>query len=122
MRSLILNFLLLVFGISLNLNLDAGQKQDRFCKILLEKGFKLVPSRESNTVAFDLGLILLLVEIDLISEEQIHRKHVLKACGISHVKIIFALSTKVVIFYMGISVIQIVIPALKSSIPRSKVC
>lgn len=69
MGSSILYFLLLVLGISLNFGLDICYKQDRFIKILLEKGFEVVLNKKGGTVALNLSFILLLIEVDPILEK-----------------------------------------------------
>lgn len=69
MKSLVLNFFLLVLEISLNLTLDTSHKHGRFFKTLLKKSFKFISSRRSNIVIFDLSFMLLLAAIDLIVEE-----------------------------------------------------
>lgn len=69
MRGLILYFFLLVLKISLNLNLNAGYKQDGFFNALLEKDLEFVSNKGSNTSILNFGLILLLVEVDTILEK-----------------------------------------------------
>lgn len=93
-------FLLLVLGIPLNPGPDTGYKRGRFPKTLLEKGLKFVLNREGSTVAFNMGFVLLLAEIDLIMEKCSYKRYTLRACDTSCVKIILGLSTKVVVLYM----------------------
>ena len=69
MESLILNFLLLVLEISLDFSPDIGHKRGGFSETLPEKSLKFVLNKRAGTIIFNLGLMLLLVEVDLISEE-----------------------------------------------------
>lgn len=104
---------MLILEIPLNVSLDAGYKQTKFSMTLLKKGLKFM---------FDLGLVLLLAEIDFVTEEQSWKRPTLRACGIGHIEMILTLPTKVVVFYIGISVIQVRVPSLEDSILESKVC
>lgn len=100
MKSSILYFLLLIFGILFNLSLNAGHKQDRFPKTLSEKSLKYILSRGGSIVAFDLNLVLLLVEIDFVIEEQSRKGNVFRIYGTSHIKMILALLTEVIALYI----------------------
>lgn len=66
MRSLILDFFLLVLKIAFNFNLDVCYKRNRFSKILLEKSFKFVLYKKNSTIVLNLSFVLLAMEIDLI--------------------------------------------------------
>lgn len=68
-KSPILNFFFLVLRISLDFSLDADHKGGGFCKILPKKGFEFVSSKKDSTIAINLSLVLLLVEVDLILDE-----------------------------------------------------
>lgn len=68
-KSLIFYFFLLVIEILFNFYLDIGYKQDKFSKILPKKYLKFVLSRENSIVALNLNIVLLLAEIDLVTEE-----------------------------------------------------
>lgn len=70
MKSLDLNFLLLVLRIPLDLSLNADHKQYKFSETLPEKGSKFFPSRKDSTIAFNLSLMLLQAEVDSITEKQ----------------------------------------------------
>lgn len=65
----ILNFFLLVLGILLYFCLDISYKQYGFFETLLKKNLEFVLSKENSTAALNLGLVLLPVEVDPISEE-----------------------------------------------------
>lgn len=121
-RSLILYFFLLVLRILLSLGPDAGHNQDRLSRTLSEKSFEFVPTKESSTIAIKLNLVLLAVKIDLVLKKQSRQGHALRARSTGRIQIIFALPTKVVVFYMGTSIIQVDIPGLESSISGSGVC
>lgn len=100
MRGPILYFFLLKLGILFNLDLDVGHKQVRFSQTLLNKSFEFILSKVGGLIAFNLSLVLLSAEINLISEKQSHKKDVLVACGTSYIKIVFTLLTKVIVLYM----------------------
>lgn len=65
-----MNFLLLVLKISLKFSPDADYKDGQFSKTLPKEGLEFVLSERNATVTFNLGLLLLPMEFDLISEEQ----------------------------------------------------
>lgn len=87
-------------GILFNFSLDTCYKQNRFSKILLEKGLKFILSRENSTIAFNLSLILLVVEIYLVIKKQDCKKNIFKIYAIGYIKIVFTLQVKVEIFYI----------------------
>lgn len=68
-KSLILNFFLLVLGIPLDFGPDAGHKSGRFSKILYRKSLKFVLSKKNDAIAFNLDFVLLPAEVDLIPEK-----------------------------------------------------
>lgn len=115
-KSLILNSLLLVLEILLTFGLDIGHKQDGFSKTLIKKSLKFVPNRREGTIAFNLSFVLLLAKVDPIPEEQDCKRDVLVARGTGCIKIVFALLTEVIIFYMQVFLVQIRVPGLKNSI------
>ena len=65
-----------------------------------EKSLEFVLNKEKSTVALDLGLVLLLADIDLIAEERSYKKHALRARGTGHIEMILTLPTKVVALNM----------------------
>lgn len=67
MKNLILYILFLVLEILINFNLDADQKQNRFSKILLKENLEFILNR-GIAIIFNLNIILLLAEIDLVAE------------------------------------------------------
>lgn len=93
-------FLLLVLGILLNLGLNTDHKQNRFFKTLAEKSLEFILSRRGGTIAFDLSLVLLLAEINLIAKEQSCKRNALRTYGTSHVEMILALLIKVIALYL----------------------
>lgn len=107
MRSPILSLLLLVFRMPLNFSPNAGYKGVGFSKALLEKSFKFVPNRGDGIVTFNLGLMLLLAEVDLIPEKQSRKEDMFGARGTGRVKIVFALLTEVLIFYIRATLVQV---------------
>lgn len=65
-KSPILKLLLLVLKIPLDFSLDASYKSNRFSKTLPEKSLEFVSSGRNGIIAFNLGLVLLLAEVDSI--------------------------------------------------------
>lgn len=72
-----------------------------------EKGLKFVLSTKSSLIILDLGLVLLLAEVDPIPEELGCKKNALIAFGTGRFKIIFALLTKVEAMYMQAFIIHV---------------
>lgn len=88
----------MVLKVFFNLSSDIIHKYSRLSKILLEKSLKLVLYGVCGLVMFDLGLVLLPAEIDLISEEQSCKNDIFMALNSSDFKIILILPIKVKIF------------------------
>lgn len=82
-----------------NFGLDAGHKQGRFPKILSEKNLEFILSKECSIIVFDLSLIKLLVEIDLVMREPSCKKLELRACSTSRIKIILDKSSSTLYGY-----------------------
>lgn len=99
-KNLILNFLLLILGISLNLYSDISYKQCKFFETLLEKGLKFVLSKRDDILTFNLGLMLLPSEIDPIVEKQGRKKDAWVACGTGDIKMVFVLLIKIIALYI----------------------
>lgn len=55
--------------ILLDLCLNASHKGGGFSKVLSEKSFEFLSSRKNSTVTFNMGFVLLLVEVDFIPEK-----------------------------------------------------
>lgn len=66
MENPVLSFFLLMFGIPLNPSPDVGFKQSQFSKTLLKEGFKFVSNKGDGIITFNLSLVLLLLEVNLI--------------------------------------------------------
>lgn len=88
---------------------------------MLKKSLEFVLSRRDSIFAFNLSLILLPAKIDLISEKQSYKKDMLITHGISRVKIILALLTKVIALYMWVFIIQVKILDLKVIIIKCEI-
>ena len=101
----ILYFLLLVLEILLNLGPDIGHKYGGFSETWSEKSLEFISSKGAGSVALNLGLMLLLAEVDLVPEEQGHKGNTLEFCGTGHVKIVLTLSTKVVALYIRTTIV-----------------
>lgn len=81
-------------------SLDVSYKQYRFSKILLGKSLKFVPSKRGGINILNLGLVLLLIELDHILEKQNGKKNTFVAYSTSCIEIIPTLSTEIVAFYI----------------------
>ena len=122
MREPILYFLLLVFGIPLDLGSNASYKRGGFSKTLLEKGLEFVPGRGDGIVAFNLSFVLLPVEVNPISEEQRREEDAFVARGSGRIKMILTLSTEIIALHMRACIVKVGVLSLKGSIPGGKVC
>lgn len=111
----------MILEILFNFYLNIGCKQGGFFETLLKKNLKLLLNKRDDTIAFNLSLILLLAKVDFISKKQGCKRDALVTYGIGHVKIIFALSTKVIILYMWASIIEVRNPALKEAITEYRI-
>lgn len=100
MRSLILNFLLLVLYILRNFDQDIYYKYSKFSKTLTKKSFKFILSRGNDILAFNLSFVLLTAEVNLITEKQNYKRDIFETYGISRIEIIFALSVKKIALYI----------------------
>lgn len=65
---------MLILKISLDLNLNADYKNSKYSKILLEKSFEFILNRLDNILAYNLGLLLLLIEVDFIQKNKAVKK------------------------------------------------
>lgn len=116
MKSSILNFFLLVLRISLDLNLNASHKGNKFSKTLLEKDPELILSGRNRTIVFNISFVLLQMGVNHILKKQSYKKDALGAYGSGHIKIILALLMKVVSLYMGAIIVQIKVLSIKGLI------
>lgn len=122
MRSIVLDFLLLVLKILLNLSSDAIYKCNRFSKIILEKSLKFISNKKNYIVAFNLSFVLLSVKVNPILEKQDYKKDALVAYGTSHIKIILILLTNVIVFYIQAFIVQVEVFSFKRSIVEYNAC
>lgn len=93
----------MVLGVLFNIILDDVYKPSRFFKVFPKKNLKFVPYKKGGSVTFDLSLILLSVEVDLIPEKWGYKKCMFVAFGFSDFKMVLGLSTEIVIFYVEVS-------------------
>ena len=121
-KGLILYFFLLELKIALNLSPDISYKRGGFFKILLEEGLEFLLSREDGIIAFNLRYMLLLVEVNPISEKQGHKRDVFIAHGFGHVEIILTLLTKIIALYMQAFIVKIEIASLGGAIAGCGTC
>lgn len=104
-KSLILNLFLLMLRILLDLSPDANHKGGRFSKTLPEKSLEFVLIRGDDTIIFNLDLVLLAVKVASILEEQNYKRNMLKTRNIGRVKMVLALSTKIVVLHIRATII-----------------
>lgn len=98
-KNLILYFFLLVFKISLNLNLDIYYKWAGFSKTLLKKVFQLVSNKKNNINAFYLNFLLLLIKVNSIIKKKNYKKYALIIYSTSRFNLIFVILIKVIAFF-----------------------
>lgn len=113
---------MLILAIFFNLNPDIGQKQGKFSKILSKKGLKFISTKKNGLVALNLGLLLLPAEVDPIQKKQNYKKKTLMVYSICYIKMIFALSIKIIALHIGATIVQVRIPGLKGLILEDRVC
>lgn len=65
-----------------------------------DNGFKFVSGRKKDIVIFNLNFVLLQAEIDPILEEQGRNGDMLGTRGTSRIKMIIALLTEIITFYV----------------------
>lgn len=99
--------------IPLDFSPNTHHKGDRFSKTFLEKSFKFDSNRGDSIVTFNLSLILWLTEIDSIPEEHSHKKDRLRAHGTGRIKMLLILLTKIVVFHIRATIIQVGISDLE---------
>ena len=75
-----------------------------------------------SAVTFDLSLMLLLVEINLVTEEQSRKGYLLSARDTDHVEMILALLIEVVALHMGTPIVQVGVPGPEGSILGGGIC
>lgn len=81
-----------------------------------EKDLEFILNRENDFIAFNLSLVLLLIEVDPILNKQGHKWDTVKVCGISHIKIVLKLFTEILIFYMQVFIVEVGVFHLKEAI------
>lgn len=101
---------------------NASHKSGRFSNALPKKGLKFVLCRRNCIIAFNLGLMLFLAEVDFMAKKRGPKKYALKPYGTSRIEMIFTLLVKVVILYVRVIIIHIGILGLESPILRGGVC
>lgn len=121
MKSLILNFFLLVLRIPLDFSLNADQKGSKFSKTFLDKSLGFVSSKEDGIITFNMDFVLLSAEVDPILKEKSNKKDALRVCGAGYIEMVFALSTEVIALHIGATIIQVEISGFKNPISRYKV-
>lgn len=88
----------------------------------MEKNLKFVLGRRDDIIIFNLGLVLLSAEVDSISKKQSREEDALRVYAISHIKIVLALLTEIIVSYVEATMIQVQVPAFKSFILSCKIC
>lgn len=84
----------------LNFGPDVSYEWYGFPKTLLKKKLEFVSNNKNGIVMLYLSFVLLLVEVDPISEKQSHKSDALIACGTGYVKKVFVLLRKVRAIYI----------------------
>lgn len=107
---------MLALKIALNLNPDASHEGDKISDNLPKKNLEFLLSNRAGTVTFNFSLLLLKAEVDLIPEEKSRKWHAFWAYSVGHVKMLLALSKKVIAFYVEATIVQIGVSSLKNLI------
>lgn len=71
-----------------------------FLKFCQKKALNLFQVRKGSIIVFNLSFMLLSAEIDLVIEKHSCKRYIFRACDIGYIKIIFALSIKVVALHI----------------------
>ena len=87
-----------------------------------EESLEFVRNRGDGIVAFKLYFVLLLVEINPISEKRGCKRDAFVTCGSSRVKIILILLTKVIALYRRAFIVKIRVSSLKKAIVGCNTC
>lgn len=106
----------------LDFSTDVDHKRGRLLKVLLKKGLKFVLDKRGGIVAFNLSLMLLSAEVDLISKNQIRESIALGVYYIDYIQKVFVRLTKVITFYVRATIIQVGVLGLESLILECKIC
>ena len=106
-RCPILNFLLLVLGVSLNSTPDGIHESPGVSEILSKESFELDPRQGGFGCLVLSTLVLVPTKADLTMKEQSCKRGMVGAGGAGGSEMILALLTEVVAFHMRLSIIEI---------------
>lgn len=73
----------------------------------MEKSLEFVLNKGGNIIVFNLGFMLLLVDVNPITKKQGYKKDILIAYSIGSVKIVLTLITKVVALHIQVLIVQV---------------
>lgn len=107
--------------ISLDLNLDFSYKSSRFSKALPRNSLEFILCKRDGTIVFNLSLVLLLIEVNSILEEKDRKRYILGVCNISRIKMVLALSIKIVAPHVIVTIVPISILCLESPILEGRI-
>lgn len=98
-------FFLFILKIFYDLAIYIVYKRSKFSKSLSKKNFNFVLYKQTNFNLLNFNLLLLLTKVDSVFKKQYYKENILVICGIKYIKMIFALLTKVAIFYIQVFII-----------------
>lgn len=101
-HNFIIIFFLLILIALFHFILNIVHKGNRFSKIFFKNSFKFISNKKSGFIIFDLDLISLLTNNDLILKKCNCKKDTFMTFDFSIFKIVLVLLTKVVIFYIQV--------------------
>lgn len=78
---------------------DTIHKSDRFSQAFPEEDFKLFPNNGYSSIVFDLILVLLPMEEDLVSRKKGCKRYTFVVFDLYYFEIVFTLLIEVVVFY-----------------------
>ena len=115
-------FFLLVLGILLHFGPDASHKQGEFFKILPNNGLAFVPSKRDGILTSNQSFVLLLMEINLISEKQRCKRDMFVACSSSCVEITLILLTEIITLNTQAFIVKVKVLGLEQAIAKCNTC
>lgn len=103
---LILDFFLLVLGVSFDFTLDTIHKSDGFIsQAFPEEDSKLFLTKKCGSITFNPVLVLLLSKEDPIPKEGDYKRYAFMTFGSDRSKIVLVLPTEVVLFHVRVSMV-----------------
>ena len=107
MCSSIQDILLLVLRIPLDLGPVTINEGLGIFKASTKEGLELLPSDGDNAFSLMLPLVLLPTDVDVVPKEGCYKENTVRTLGPGGGKVILTLLTKVIVFYVGLTTIDV---------------